>query len=180
MFKMKRAAGVRIRRAMTEDAAALASVLQQAFAEYEPFYTKQGYAATTPAKATIITRMQEGPVWVAVHRKHIVGTVSVVRREKGLYVRGMAVLPAARGLGVGRQLLDEVEAFAAADGREQLVLSTTPFLHRAIRLYESVGFSATDDGPGDLFGTPLVTMKKKLTHLPRLSLADSVPCRDRG
>jgi len=152
-----------MRRATTEDALAVASVLQQAFAEYEPLYTKQGYLATTPAEATIVTRMQEGPIWVAVHGKQIVGTVSVVRREEELYVRGMAVLPAARGLGVGRRLLEQVEAFAAADGREQLALSTTPFLDRAIRLYESLGFCATNDGPGDLFGTPLVTMKKKLT-----------------
>jgi GNAT superfamily N-acetyltransferase len=120
MFNMKRAAGVRLRRAGTEDAMAVAYVLQQAFAEYEPLYTKQGYAATTPAKDTIVTRMLEGPVWVAVQGKDIVGTVSVVGSEEGLYVRGMAVLPAARGLGVGRRLLQEVEAFAAADGRLQL------------------------------------------------------------
>jgi GNAT superfamily N-acetyltransferase len=74
----------------------------------------------------------------------------------------MAVLPGMRGLGVGRRLLEEVEAFAAAVGRKQLILSTTTFLDRAIHLYESIGFCATDDGPDDLFGTPLVTMKKTL------------------
>jgi ribosomal protein S18 acetylase RimI-like enzyme len=160
------AAGVRIRRATTEDAMAVASVLRQAFLEYEPLYTKQGYAATTPERARIVTRCEEGPMWVALNKEHIVGTVSVVRREADLYVRGMAVLPAARGLGIGRLLLEEVEALAAEEGYEQLVLATTPFLNSAIRLYESFGFCATSEGPDDLFGTPLFTMKKTLTRCP--------------
>lgn len=42
------------------------------------------------------------------------------------------------------------------------VLSTTPFLARAIRLYEQSGFQPTTEGPSDLFGTPLFTMVKTL------------------
>jgi len=41
------------------------SVLRQAFVEYEPLYTKQGDAATTPERATRVTRCEEGPMWVA-------------------------------------------------------------------------------------------------------------------
>jgi GNAT superfamily N-acetyltransferase len=49
-------------------------------------------------------------------------------------MRGMAVLPAARGLGIGRLLLEEVEALAGEEGYEQLALATTPFLNSTIRL----------------------------------------------
>ena len=38
---------------------------------------------------------------------------------------------------------------------------TTPFLSSAIRLYEGFGFRRTNDGPQELLGTPLFTMKKK-------------------
>ncbi len=41
-----------------------------------------------------------------------------------------------------------------------MFLSTTPFLHSAIRLYERFGYRRTDDGMNDLFGTPLFTMEK--------------------
>jgi GNAT superfamily N-acetyltransferase len=106
--------------------------------------------------------MGEGPVWVAVRDGAVVGTVSVVPRGESLYLRGMAVLPAARGRGLGEALLSRVEEFAAAHGYERLWLSTTPFLSRAIRLYERAGFRRSDDGPHELFGTPLFTMEKAL------------------
>jgi hypothetical protein len=41
-------------------------------------------------------------------------------------------------------------------------VSTTPFLLRAITLYERCGFRRTGDGPEDLSGTPLFTMEKTL------------------
>jgi len=154
------ASGVQVSRVTTDDAARVASVLRQAFAEYEPLYTEQGYAATTPRVREIAARMGQGPVWVAVYREQTVGTGSVVSRPEGIYIRGMAVIPSARGLGIGRRLLDEIQRFAIAQGCRRLFLSTTPFLDRAIRLYEAIGFRRINDGPHDLFGTPLFTMEK--------------------
>jgi putative acetyltransferase len=154
------ASEVRVRRATTDDAAWVASVLRQAFAEYKPLYTDQGYAATTPGEREIAARMDQGLVWVAVYREQIVGTGSVVPKPEGLYIRGMAVIPSARGLGIGRRLLDEIQRFAIAQGCARLFFSTTPFLNTAIRLYEAFGFRRMNDGPEDLFGTPLFTMEK--------------------
>jgi GNAT superfamily N-acetyltransferase len=79
-----------------------------------------------------------------------------------LYVRGMAVLPSVRGKGVGETLLRAVEAFASEHGHTILLLTTTPFLDSAIRLYERLGFSRTASGETDLYGTPLFTMEKRL------------------
>jgi len=74
----------------------------------------------------------------------------------------MAVVPAARGQSVGELLLRQVESYATERGYARLVLSTTPFLHRAIRLYEKFGFTRNGDGPHELAGTPLFTMEKIL------------------
>ena len=153
-------ARVLIRRATQHDIATIASVLAQAFVEYEPMYTREGFAATTPGANGVRKRIEEGPVWVALYNRRIVGTASVVSKPAGLYVRGMAALPSARGLGVGHVLLVEIERFAATHGYKCLFLSTTPFLARAIRLYESFGFQRSSDGPQELFGTPLFTMEK--------------------
>ena len=156
------ASEVQIRRATAQDASSIASVLRLAFAEYEPMYTKEGYEATTPGADDVLTRMNQGPIWVALHNDQIVGTASVVPKPEGIYVRGMAVLPEARGLGIGYLLLDEIQRFAEAYSSKRLFLSTTPFLNRAIRLYEAFGFERTNEGPHDLFGTPLFTMQKTL------------------
>jgi N-acetylglutamate synthase-like GNAT family acetyltransferase len=157
---------VEIRQATTTDAGAIASILLDAFEEYRPLYTVQGFAATTPTAEQILVRMILGPVWVALHNNTIVGTVSAVVEGESLYVRGMAVSPDARGLQLGESLLREIERSATEMNVNRLFLSTTPFLDRAIRLYRKFGFAQTDAGPHDLFGTPIFTMQKDLRRFP--------------
>ena len=154
---------IEIRLATPEDAPQVESVMYASFLEYRIDYTDKGFAVTTPSSFELQSRMIEGPMWIGVQDGDTVGTVSVVPRGEELYVRGMAVLPAARGLGLGDLLLHEVESFARAHDYKQITLSTTPFLLRAIKLYERWGFRRTNDGPHDLFGTPLFTMVKDLS-----------------
>ena len=106
--------------------------------------------------------MTEGPLWVALENNAFVGTMSVVLKSEGLYIRGMAVDPIARGKGIGRKLLNCAEEFAVQNGCERLFLSTTPFLSRAKKLYERYGFQRSSGGPDNLFGTPLFTMTMTL------------------
>jgi len=153
---------VLIRPADQGDAGEIAALLRESFLEYESQYTAAGFAATTPARNEVIDRINEGPVWLAVLHNQIVGTVSAVASGVDLYIRGMAVRPSIQGLGIGLQLLEQVERFAVGNSFMRLRLSTTPFLDRAIRLYESFGFEAVPDGPHDLFGTPLFTMIRVL------------------
>ena len=150
-----------LRRAHAGDQIALSSVLLEAFRLYLPQYTPAGFAATTPSPSEVLRRMEEGPVWLAMIESDIVGTVSaVLRGERALYIRGMAVLPQARGQGIGNLLFELIYEYAKEHGCTKLVLSTTPFLDRAIRLYEKLGFVRTGEGPHDLHGTPLFTMEK--------------------
>jgi ribosomal protein S18 acetylase RimI-like enzyme len=153
---------IEIRPAESDDAPVIALLLATAFAEYQSLYTPDGYAATAITREEVLGRIEEGPVWVAHSGELILGTVSVVLKGESLYLRGMAVLPEARGQRIGELLLAHVEKFAASRGVERLFLSTTPFLDRAIRLYEHFGFRRTSERPNDLFGTPLFTMEKSI------------------
>ena len=154
---------VLVRRADPQDASDIARVLRQSFLEYQDQYTPEGFAATTPGEQQVRNRMAEGPTWVALLSKAIVGTASAVEKDDDvLYVRGMAVLPSARERGIGELLLREIEAFAVRNGCTRLLLNTTPFLTGAIRLYDRFGFQHTHDGPNDLFGTPLFSLAKTL------------------
>ena len=153
---------VEVRRAEAPDAPAIASLLADSFSEYQSLYTREGYDATVIAIEQIEERLTEGPVWIALYEEMVVGTVSVVPKKESLYIRGMAVTPTARGKHIGRLLLAEIEKFAVAGKFQRLFLSTTPFLDRAISLYEQHGFRRTDEGPYHLGGTPLFTMEKFL------------------
>ena len=155
---------VMIRLAELNDAPAVACLLFEAFAEYRPLYTDVGFAATAISAAEVAARMSEGPVWAALCENVIVGTISVVRKHNSLYIRGMAVHPQARGRRIGERLLKEIEDYAVTHSLQRLFLSTTPFLDRAIRLYEKVGFRRIAEGPHELLGTPLFTMDKFLPH----------------
>jgi GNAT superfamily N-acetyltransferase len=153
---------IQIRMASPADAPSIASVLYESFIEYKALYTDEAFAATAPASEQIQNRMSEGPIWVAVRDDAIVGTMSAVSRSGSLYIRGMAVIPSARGLGIGESLLKQVENFDSSHSYKRVILSTTPFLARAIRLYERMGFRRSDKGPHDLCGTPLFAMEKRV------------------
>lgn len=153
---------IRIRVASPDEAQAISKVLLDAFEEYRAAYSDQAFAATTPTSEQVAIRMSEGPIWVALLEDVIIGTVSAVSKNEGLYVRGMAITPEARGKSVGNLLLESVERYARSCGYRHLTLSTTPFLARAIRLYERWGFTRSGEGPHDLYGTPLFTMVKKI------------------
>jgi len=162
MTALPAAPNVEIKKATFEDVAAIAYILHESFAEFESLYTSAAFAATTPTAQQIRERWNEGPVWVAIQKGAIVGTVGAVPKDLGLYVRSMAVHPVSRGQGIAVQLLKEVEAFANHDHHKRLFLSTTPFLEDAIHLYERFGFQRSAEASQDLFGTPLFTMVKGL------------------
>ncbi len=151
-----------IRLAAAEDAAAIAAVLYESFVEYQSAYTAEAFAATTPTTAEILARLGEGPVWVAVQGGVIVGTASAVLQDGGVYIRSVAVHPAARGQKIGELLLGYIEGFATANNRDRLFLCTTPFLDRAIRLYEHLGFVRKNGEANELLGTPLFSMERIL------------------
>ncbi|MFY9682590.1 MAG: GNAT family N-acetyltransferase [Candidatus Sulfotelmatobacter sp.] len=163
---MPAATQIEIRRAGPEDAPAIATVLHESFVQFRALYTKGGFSATALSSDQILKRMQEGPVWVALSDGTMLGTVAAVAKGGSVYIRGMAVLPSARGSGCGTRLLQQLEVWACSEGCPRLFLSTTPFLDSAIRLYERFGFHRTQEGMHDLFGTPLFTMEKILGASP--------------
>jgi ribosomal protein S18 acetylase RimI-like enzyme len=152
---------LKIRTARPNDAAEIAKILAETFAEYKSLYTPEAFAMMTPGKDEIEKRFSEaGRIWVAALEGEIVGTVSVVNRNESLYIRSLAILPAAQGLRIGERLLTEVENYSVAGGFKILTLSTGAFLPRALRLYDKFGF--TQRGVGDFYGTRLIAMEKRL------------------
>lgn len=59
-------------------------------------------------------------------------------------IKRMWVAPATRGLGVGRRVLSELEARAAADGARTVRLDTNGTLVEAIAMYRSAGYAEVE------------------------------------
>src|SRR5579862_587957 len=153
------ATSLAIRRAAPGDAAAIES-----FIEFRSLYTEGGFVATVLNAESVLKRIHEGPVWIAFRDGTALGTVAALIKGSSVYIRGMAVLPSARGTGLGTALLLEAEKWAASVGCSHLFLSTTPFLSPAICLYQKFGFRRRAEDSQDLFGTPLFVMEKTISE----------------
>lgn len=97
--------------------------------------------------------------WVAEVNAERVGCVFVVRNEKdprAAQLRCLLVDPRARGLGLGRRLVDECIQFARSVGYERMLLWTNDVLTAARRIYGSAGFSLVEESPHRSFGHDLV------------------------
>jgi GNAT superfamily N-acetyltransferase len=155
-----------VREATAADGCAVAVLLRRAFLEFEELYTPQAFLATVQTEDSVLARLAEGPLWVAEswvaeRQSSLIGTVAAVQLPESVVVRGMAVDSAARGLGIGRTLLDLTEKFARKHGFGRLSLYTTAFLKPAIRLYQASGFQLTGE-TANPHGTELLRMVKVL------------------
>ncbi|MGI8582228.1 MAG: GNAT family N-acetyltransferase [Chitinophagaceae bacterium] len=151
-----------IQNASIADAPCISKVLLDSFIQFKSFYTPEAFAATTVSADEVLKRLKEGNVWVAVKDEHIIGTVAVVKQGNDLYIRGMAVLPEARGLQIGWKFLEHIQQYAVENNFKSLLLSTTPYLPSAIHLYKKFGFEQIGEVDNSFYGTLIFTMKKLL------------------
>lgn len=155
---------IKIRLANPGDAIAIADLLYYSFVECQLHYTAEAFAATTPGVEEIKNRIQKHMVWVALYDNVIAGTVSLISKGDSMLIKSVAVAPSARRKGLGNCLMMLAEDTAVKRGTKYLELTTTPFLHEAIGLYERFGFEQC--GYDELYDTPLIKMAKNLDLTP--------------
>ena len=129
----------------------------------------------------IIDRLSTNPndqIWAAVRepvmpggKEEIVGTILLDAHCIGLvdaeglgqsgvaHIRGFIVDEDARGLGVGKKLMDALMQFVIQRGFEKVVLYTMGALTAAVHLYRSHGFEVEEDRDMIVFERPIKSMK---------------------
>jgi len=95
--------------------------------------------------------------WVAERDGEIVGSIFVVAKSKTIAkLRLLLVEPAARGLGLGTRLVDEVVRFARQAGYKKIQLWTQRELTAARKIYKAAGFTLIAEEKHSMFGEKLV------------------------
>jgi DNA-binding MarR family transcriptional regulator/GNAT superfamily N-acetyltransferase len=94
--------------------------------------------------------------WVAERDEAIIGSVFLVRASDSVAkLRLLYVEPTARGLGLGKRLVQECIEFARSKDYRTLTLWTNDILVSARRIYEAAGFQLTREERHHSFGKDL-------------------------
>lgn len=105
--------------------------------------------------------------WIAERDGAIVGSVFLVNKtDRVAQLRLLLVEPSARGLGIGRRLVDECVRFARQAGYRKITLWTQSTLDAARHIYRKAGFGVVKRERHESFGRKLMgeTWELKLSR----------------
>jgi GNAT superfamily N-acetyltransferase len=138
-----------LRRAAPHELAAVTELLLAAYAGYErempPDLFARYLAGLVPTESdlprTIVAAVDDDLVGTA--RLYAPGTSGIGLPDDVAWVRAVAVRADAEGTGLGRRLMDECHRRASTSGAHAVMLHTTSFMARAVKLYEALGYVRT-------------------------------------
>jgi ribosomal protein S18 acetylase RimI-like enzyme len=141
-----------VRDARADEHAIVRELTLGAYAQYATIMTLTAWAPLERAVHLALASTETVHRIVAELGGTIVGSVQLYPAAADAYegvthrvhwpvMRLLAVAPEARGLGVGRVLVDECVRRARADGAREIGLHTSASMRAAMRLYERMGFA---------------------------------------
>jgi DNA-binding MarR family transcriptional regulator/GNAT superfamily N-acetyltransferase len=125
--------------------------------EYGLNHKMEAYVAEVVAKFLREFDPSREHCWIADQDGAPIGSVFIVKESDSVArLRLLIVEPKARGLRVGRTLVEECIRFARQAGYDEIVLWTHSILTAARRIYAAVGFEMIETETHDEFGPELV------------------------
>ncbi len=131
-----------LRRATASDAPVILELLRRAFQEYDGVLDPPS-GVHKETLDSVREKMEMGAWTLAFEHETPVGCVWHETRGECVYLGRLAVLPEARGRGIGRALMDEVETQARAEKIYRVQLGVRAALPELRATYERRGYRVT-------------------------------------
>ena len=126
-----------LRVATPEDAPRLAELVNAAYGHY---VERLGFTPR-PMTEDYADVVRDKRVLVAERDGEIIGLLVLVTDDGSFFVDNVAVVPALRGTGIGRALLERAEAEALAAGHASIHLYTAAGMTENLALYARIGYA---------------------------------------
>ena len=124
-----------IRKALPQDAAALADCMDAAYAAYASRIDDMPDMA-----AGCADDIEQNLVWVAEVDKAVVGGLVLIAKPDHLVLANVAIRPECQGVGLGRVFMDMAEKEASARGYREMRLNTHAAMPENVALYQHLGW----------------------------------------
>ena len=124
----------------------------------------EAYVAQTIAEY-VLDNDARGRIWLAERDGRLVGCTAIALRDNGsAQLRWVLVDAAARGVGLGRTLVNRALDYCRENGCSDVFLYTTDGLPESQALYDALGFVTVSDEPQELWDgvRPLIRMELTL------------------
>ncbi len=163
------AAAITIRHELKSgDLGRIVSLHGEAYAPLPGFGQRfEAYVARTIAEY-VLDNDARGRIWLAEQDGKLIGcTAIVLRDDETAQLRWVVVDPAARGMGIGKDLVTRAVEFAKDRKCRSIYLFTTDGLPESQALYEKLGFQTTLNEINELWDgeRALIRMQLELTPL---------------
>jgi len=157
---------ITIRAIRQNDNAALATIVRDTLAEFGANHPGTVYYDPTTDTLFELFQRQGATYFVGEIDNKIVGGAGIYPSD-GLpggtcELVKMYLLPEARGVGLGKTLIEKCLQFAADNSYKNVYLESMPELKKALKVYEKFGFTYLDGPMGNTghFGCELWMLKK--------------------
>lgn len=152
-----------LRAATAADAAAIAATIAAAFEEYRGKLEPESGAFRETAEGIAAELGRESGAIVAERNGRMLGCVMVKLEDDDLYFGRLAVVPAARGQGIARKLIDAVEDEARRRELAGVRLGVRIVLTENQRLFTALGYVETSREAHEGFDQPTsINMRKPM------------------
>ncbi|MBA2584067.1 MAG: GNAT family N-acetyltransferase [Bacteroidetes bacterium] len=144
---------VTIREICLDDDPAVCSVIKQVLVEFGVNRPGTAYFDASLNNMTFSYSRPESVYFVATSDGKIVGGAGIYPTQglpkKTCELVKMYLLPEARGIGLGKALINKCTDFAKENGYKRIYLETLPELENAVFVYKSMGFELLSKALGN-------------------------------